>query len=157
MATSWLPPCGVKIDPARWVGGDALQDRAFFEAVLREGGQDALARIWNDAPRGSGARWTRWFCPGVPMHATGSCEAGGGGRRPHGFVGALGHLLNVLHPANLHDQIGVRLSTERGSSCRSSGRIRRTRPCTRWASQPLTLAFEGVDSWRRQMNRSLPQ
>ena len=86
VAMSWPPPRGVKVAPARWVGGDASQYRAFFEAVLRDGGADALARIWNDAPRGPGARWTRWFCPGVPMHATGSCEVGDGGRRQHGFL-----------------------------------------------------------------------
>ena len=59
VAMSWPPPRGVKVAPARWVGGDASQYRAFFEAVLRDGGADALARIWNDAPRGPGARWTR--------------------------------------------------------------------------------------------------
>ena len=86
MFTSWPPPRGVKVAPARWVGGDAVQYRAFFEAVLREGGEDALARIWNDAPRGTGARWTRWFFPGMPMHATGSWEEGGSGRRQNGFL-----------------------------------------------------------------------
>ena len=30
-----------------------------------------MAVICNDAPRGPGARVTRWFCPGVPMHVTG--------------------------------------------------------------------------------------
>lgn len=86
VVTAWPPPRGVKVAPARWVGGDAPQFRGFFEVVLRDGGEDALARIWNDAPRGPGAHLTRWFCPGVPMHATGSCEAGGGGRRQHGFL-----------------------------------------------------------------------
>ncbi|GGB84396.1 hypothetical protein GCM10008019_45510 [Deinococcus soli (ex Cha et al. 2016)] len=86
MVTSWPPPRGVKVAPARWVGGDAPQFRAFFEAVLRDGGEDALARIWNDAPRGPGARLTRWFCPGVPMHASGEPVPQRDGRTRHGFL-----------------------------------------------------------------------
>ncbi|GGM60332.1 hypothetical protein GCM10008956_40000 [Deinococcus arenae] len=89
----------MKVAPACWVGGDASQYQAFFKAVLREGGEDALARIWNDAPRRLGARWTRWFRPGMPMHATGSLEEGGGGRRQHGFlVLARAALLALGHP-----------------------------------------------------------
>ncbi|WP_189070380.1 hypothetical protein [Deinococcus radiotolerans] len=86
VVTSWPPTCGVKVAPARWVGGDAPQYRAFFEAMLRDGGEDALACIWNDAPRGPGARLTRWFCPGVPMHASGEHVPQRDGRTRHGFL-----------------------------------------------------------------------
>lgn len=69
----WPPPRGHKQRPARWIGGNATQYRAFFQGVLDEQGPDALARIWNDAPRSPTAGLTRWYCPGVPMHTTGEC------------------------------------------------------------------------------------
>ncbi|BBN97139.1 hypothetical protein DEGR_38720 (plasmid) [Deinococcus grandis] len=65
----WPVPRGVKIRPARWVGGDAANYRAHFQAAVEAG--MVLAVICNDAPRGPRARVTRWFCPGVPMHVTG--------------------------------------------------------------------------------------
>lgn len=93
----WPRPRGRKQRPGRWVGGDAAQYRAFFQGVLDEQGPDALARIWNDAPRSPRATLTRWYCPGVPMHDTGECiweES----RLLHGFfVPAQAALLALEH------------------------------------------------------------
>ncbi|GHG41597.1 MULTISPECIES: hypothetical protein [Deinococcus] len=80
----WPVPRGVKIRPARWVGGDAANYRAHFQAAVDVG--MALAVICNDAPRGSGARVARWFCPGVPMHVTGEQVVGKDGRVQHVFL-----------------------------------------------------------------------
>ncbi|MFC6662568.1 hypothetical protein [Deinococcus multiflagellatus] len=79
-------PRGQKTTPARWVGGDAAQYRAYFLEILADGGEDALAPIWNDAPRGPQARLTRWYCPGVPMYATGQQEQTEGERPFYAFL-----------------------------------------------------------------------
>ena len=65
-------------------GGDAANYRAHFQAAVDVG--MALAVICNDAPRGSGARVARWFCPGVPMHVTGEQVVGKDGRVQHVFL-----------------------------------------------------------------------
>lgn len=94
---AWPRPRGRKHRPAHWVGGDAAQYRAFFQGVLDEHGPDALARIWNDAPRPPMAPLTRWYCPGVPMHATGECIQEES-RALHGFfVPAQAALLALEH------------------------------------------------------------
>ncbi|GAQ23589.1 hypothetical protein DEIGR_320003 [Deinococcus grandis] len=80
----WPVPRGVKIRPARWVGGDAANYRAHFQAAVEAG--MVLAVICNDAPRGPRARVTRWFCPGVPMHVTGEQVVGEDGRVRHVFL-----------------------------------------------------------------------
>ncbi|KQR15456.1 hypothetical protein [Deinococcus sp. Leaf326] len=82
---SWPVPRGHKSRPARWIGGDAAQYRAFFQGVLDERGADASAQIWNDAPRSPHAAATRWYYPGVPMYATGRCHQDGA-RPQHGFL-----------------------------------------------------------------------
>lgn len=82
----WPVPRGQKTNPARWVGGDAAQYRAYFQEILADGGEEALAPIWNDAPRGTQARLTRWYCPGVPMYATGQQERTEGERPLHAFL-----------------------------------------------------------------------
>lgn len=81
----WPVPQGQKRRPARWLEDEAGY-RAFFAGVLEAQGEDALACIWNDAPRGPGARLTRWFCPGVPMHASGEHVPQRDGRTRHGFL-----------------------------------------------------------------------
>ncbi|PTA66690.1 hypothetical protein [Deinococcus arcticus] len=81
----WPAPQGQKHQPARWLES-AASSREFFESVVAEKREDALASIWNDAPRGPGARLTRWFCPGVPMHATGEQTLGPTGRTRHRFL-----------------------------------------------------------------------
>ena len=66
----WPAPKRSRTTPARWLG-TAAEYRAFFEAVLAEQGEDALAEVYHDAPRTSGSHVTRWFCPNLPMFATG--------------------------------------------------------------------------------------
>lgn len=81
----WPIPRGHKHRPARWVGGDATQYRAFFQGVLDDEGEDALARIWNDAPCSPQAAATRWYCPGVPMYVT-DVRTAGPSRPRHGYL-----------------------------------------------------------------------
>lgn len=71
-------------DSSGAVGGDAANYRAHFQAAVDA--EMALAVICNDAPRGPGARVTRWFCPGVPMHVTGEQVVGEDGRVQHMFL-----------------------------------------------------------------------
>lgn len=94
---AWPPPRGHKQRPARWIGGDAAQYRAFFQGGLDEQGPDALARIWNDAPRSPTAGLTRWYCPDVPMHTTGKCFEEEGRLRYGFFVPAQAALLALEH------------------------------------------------------------
>ncbi|GAA5501114.1 hypothetical protein Dxin01_00845 [Deinococcus xinjiangensis] len=73
----WPLPKRQRTTPARWLS-TATQFRAFFEEALAQHGEDALAEIYHSVPRGASARPTRWFCPDLPMLATGRQEVVGG-------------------------------------------------------------------------------
>lgn len=83
----WPTPRGVKRRPARWLSDGPDGYRAYVQAALDRDGPGALMSICNDAPRHPGSPLTRWFCPGVPMHATGETITGHpDGRARHVFL-----------------------------------------------------------------------
>lgn len=73
----WPKPKRARTTPARWLG-TATEYRTFFQRLLNENGEEALAEVYNGAPRRAGAYATRWFCPDLPMLATGQQAVVGG-------------------------------------------------------------------------------
>lgn len=70
----WPPPLRLKVRPAQWYGSET-EYRAFFEQVVAEQGENALALVYNDSPRTPSSHPTRWFCPGLPMLYTGKKDS----------------------------------------------------------------------------------
>ena len=80
----WPRPTGRKTRPARWFGTPASFTE-LMESTL-SAGEDALASVWNDAPRGAHSPLTRWFTPQVPMHASGQTSTADDGRVWHEYL-----------------------------------------------------------------------
>lgn len=80
----WPKPKRARTTSARWLG-TATEYRTFFQRLLNANGEEALAEVYNAAPRRAGAQATRWFCPDLPMLATGR-QAVVGGKSVHIYL-----------------------------------------------------------------------